>query len=128
MEFNDNKAIYLQIADLLMDDILSGRLAEEERTPSVRDCAALYEVNVNTVVRSFEWLTRHEMIYQRRGMGFLVSEGARGRIMDYRRGEFFDVELPRLFGMMGKLGVTIDEVVDLYARQSGKNSSTTNKQ
>ena len=127
MEFNDNKAIYLQIADLLMDEILSGRLAEEERTPSVRECAALYEVNVNTVVRSFDWLTRHEMIYQRRGMGFFVSDGARGRIMDYRRGDFFDVELPRLFGTMGKLGVTIDEVADLYAKQSDKNTSPDKK-
>ncbi len=36
MRFKDNKAIYLQIADLICDDILQGKLLEDERIPSTR--------------------------------------------------------------------------------------------
>ena len=51
MRFKDNKAIYLQIADLICDDILQGKLLEDERIPSVREYAATVEVNANTCAR-----------------------------------------------------------------------------
>ena len=34
MNFNDNKPIYLQIADSLMDSIVRGDLPDESRLPS----------------------------------------------------------------------------------------------
>ena len=37
MEFNENKPIYLQIADSIMDDIASGANPEAGRLESVRD-------------------------------------------------------------------------------------------
>lgn len=120
MEFTGNKAIYLQIAEILMDEILGGTLAEGERMPSVRDYAGRVEVNVNTVVRSFDWLAQREIIFQRRGLGFFVGEGAAERILAVRKAEFFDQELPRMFQTMQTLGITMDEVRARYE----KNSST----
>ena len=52
MEFRKQKPIYLQIADRLMEQILSGDPAAEERMPSVRDVAASMGVNPNTVMRT----------------------------------------------------------------------------
>ena len=44
MTFNDNnRPIYLQIADKICDDIMLGTLREEQRIPSVRDYAAMME-------------------------------------------------------------------------------------
>ena len=40
MNFKDNKAIYLQIADRIGDQILSGKLMPEGKVPSVRELAA----------------------------------------------------------------------------------------
>ena len=37
MEFNQNKAIYLQIRDTICERILSGDLKPEDRIPSVRE-------------------------------------------------------------------------------------------
>ena len=56
MRFKDNKAIYLQIADFICDDILQGKLLEDERIPSVREYAATVEVNANTCARAYDWL------------------------------------------------------------------------
>lgn len=115
MEFTGNKAIYLQIAELLMDNILSGALAEGERMPSVREYAGEVEVNVNTVVRSFDWLAQREVIFQRRGLGFFVSEGAQDKVTALRRTEFFSEQLPQLFQSMQALGIGIDEIVAKYS-------------
>ena len=61
MEFRKQKPIYLQIADRLMEQILSGEYAAEDRVPSVRDVAEAMGVNPNTVMRTFEFLQGEEI-------------------------------------------------------------------
>lgn len=67
-DFRQDKAIYVQIAESICDDILSGRYGEDDRIPSVRELSVLLEVNTNTVVRTYDILTREGVIYTRRGM------------------------------------------------------------
>ena len=45
MNFKESRAIYLQIADRICDDILLGQYEEEGRIPSVREYASIVEVN-----------------------------------------------------------------------------------
>ena len=40
MDFNENKPIYLQIADKIMEKILNHTYKEGDRLPSVREAAA----------------------------------------------------------------------------------------
>ena len=56
MKFDDNKAIYLQISDLICENILEGKWNEGYRIPSVRDMAVSLEVNPNTVSRTYALL------------------------------------------------------------------------
>ena len=70
MNFKESKAIYLQIADRICDEILLGQFGEEERIPSVREYAAIVEVNANTVMRSFDYLQSQNIIYNKRGYFF----------------------------------------------------------
>jgi len=114
MEFKNQKAIYLQIADMICNDILAGQYPEDTRLPSVREFAAQVEVNVNTVARSFEWLQLHDIVSVRRGLGNYVASGAKREIEDVRRDEFFNEQLPELFITMQSLGITIKEVVEQY--------------
>lgn len=62
MNFKESRAIYLQIADRICDDILLGQYEEEGRIPSVREYASIVEVNANTVMRSYEYLQSQEVI------------------------------------------------------------------
>ena len=116
MTFKENKPIYLQIADRISDDILSGAYAEEERIPSVREYAAQVEVNANTVVRSFDFLQQHEVIYNKRGIGYFVSAGARQQIKDFRRETFLKEELPEVFQKMNSLDISMEEIIKLYEK------------
>ena len=88
MIYQNERAIYVKIADRVCDDILSGKYQEDERVPSVRELAAEYEVNTNTVLRTFDILQRDDIIYQRRGIGVFVSPGARHKIRIARKQEF----------------------------------------
>ena len=103
MKFKESKSIYLQIADRICDEILQGQYKEEERIPSVREYAATVEVNANTVVRSFDYLQNQEIIYNKRGLGYFVSQGAVGHILELRKEIFLRDELPEFFRQLKTL-------------------------
>ena len=111
MDFKNQKAIYLQIAERIMDQILSGQYPEGGKLPSVREYAAEVEVNVNTVARSFEWLQNQDVVVTRRGLGNYVNEGARQIVLELRKGEFFEEQVPEFFRTMKMLGISLNEIV-----------------
>ena len=111
MEFRKQKPIYLQIADRLMEQILGGEPAEDDRMPSVRDVAAAMGVNPNTVMRTFEYLQGEEIIYNRRGVGYFVSPDAKNKILAEQRREFLEEELPLIKQKMQMLGIGKDELL-----------------
>ena len=94
MEFNSNKAIYLQICDMICEKILSGDLKANDRIPSVREYGASIGVNPNTVMRTYEKLTNEGIIYNKRGIGYFISEGAKDIVLSNDRKEFLEVEVP----------------------------------
>jgi len=111
MDFKDNKAIYLQIADYLCDEILQDKYPEGERIPSVRESAANVEVNVNTCMRTYDWLQNQNIIFTKRGLGYFVMEGAKEAILTMRKREFFEDFLPDLTKKMQTLSISTDELV-----------------
>ena len=80
MIFSNDKAIYVQIAERLSDEILAGKYKEDERIPSVREYAVLLEVNANTTVKAYDLLATDEIIYNKRGLGYFVSAGAKNLV------------------------------------------------
>ena len=97
MIFDETKAIYEQIADRLCNEIIAGKYKENYRIPSVREYAITLQVNTNTAVKAYELLSREEVIYNKRGLGYFVSTGARKQIMKVRKREFMSKMLPNLF-------------------------------
>ena len=112
MLFNGKKAIYLQIADMICDQILLGELEEEGRVPSVREIAAQVEVNSNTVMRSYDWLQSQQIIYTKRGLGFYVNPGAKQTIHQIRKEEFVQESVPEIVRTMQTLGITVSELTN----------------
>lgn len=113
MDFDSNsKPIYLQIADFVCDRIVGGEIKPGERVPSVRDYGASIGVNPNTVVRTYEKLTNDGIIFNKRGMGFYVSEEAVQIIMQQSREEFMTVELPKVAKRMQQLNIDIETLVE----------------
>jgi len=114
MEFKDKQSIYLQIADYICEQILLGKWPPNERIPSVRDLGGMMEVNPNTVMRTYDFLQNKEIIFNKRGIGYSVSEDAQQRILIYKKERFLDSELPEVFKTLYLLNISIDEVKTRY--------------
>lgn len=114
MNFKESRPIYLQIAERIMDEILQNVYEESDRIPSVREYAAEVEVNANTVARSFDYLQTREIIFNKRGIGYFVADGAKEAIRTLRKKEFVEESLPELFRKMALLDISIDDVNALY--------------
>ena len=110
MKFNNDKAIYVQIADRLCDEILTGKYNDDERIPSVREYAVLLEVNTNTAASA-------GIIYNRRGLGYFVTKGAKDMILQERREQFMEEKLPELFRNMEMLGITIADISEAWNKR-----------
>ena len=114
MTFTNDKAIYIQMADRLCDEILAGKYKDDDRIPSVREYSVLLEVNTNTAVKAYDELARANIIYNKRGLGYFVTPGAKKQILKERKQEFMKQRLPELFRQMRLLDITIDDVVEAY--------------
>ena len=108
MQFSEEKPIWRQIYELIAMRVLSGEWAEGERVMSVREMAASVGVNPNTVMRSYERLEADGVIFNRRGIGFFVSEGAVEHIRNLERQKFMEEELPKLQERLSLLGLTLE--------------------
>ena len=98
------------MADRLCDEILADKYKEDDRIPSVREYAVLLQVNTNTAVKAYDELARANIIYNKRGLGYFVSPGAKEQILTERRRDFMDNRLPELFRQMRLLGIGIEAV------------------
>lgn len=116
MVFNENKPIYLQITDSIMDSVSAGEYPPDGRLPSVREYAAKVEVNANTVMRAYDWLQQQRVIYNRRGIGFFVLPDAQKRILEMRRNIFFRDEAEYFFKRLASFGLSPEDVAELYRK------------
>jgi GntR family transcriptional regulator len=124
MNFKDDKAIYLQIADYFYENILTHEMDSNDRIPSVRDLAVETEVNPNTVMRTYKFLQDNNIIYNKRGIGYFISEDAFEITHKMKKEEFINEKLPEFFKSMSNLSISISELENLYEeykKQSDEN-------
>ena len=115
MQFNNNgQAIYLQIVDFICEKILLDEYKAEDKVPSVRELAMQLEVNPNTVARAYELLKSQQLIFDKRGIGYFISEEAKSIALAYRKQEFAVKELPALFRIMFMLGMEPKDLSPAY--------------
>jgi GntR family transcriptional regulator len=123
MQFSETQAIYLQIADFVCEKILLKEWPPEERIPSVRELAVELEVNPNTVMRTYDFLQKNEIIYNQRGIGFFVSAGAVRQATQYRLEAFMDKDLPQVFRSMYLLGMSPGDLEKPFEKFKKQNFS-----
>ena len=116
MKFADQRSIYLQIADLICDTILSGDLPDGDRVSSVREMASNIEVNPNTVQRSYSLLQDQGVLDNKRGIGYFIAQDAYQKVKSMKRDQFIKDELPQIFRTMELLGIDLDDLHTLHSR------------
>ncbi len=114
MEFNENQAIYLQIADYFCENILQKKWQEGEKIPSIREIAVKVEVNPNTAMRTFNYLQDKGIIFNKRGIGYFVADGGFEKTRELKKDQFVRDELPKVFHSLELLNLTLDDLNKYY--------------
>ncbi len=110
MEFKSHHPIYLQIYYHICEMILNGKYKSGDKIMSVREMAIEVGVNPNTVMRSYEQLQNRNIIINKRGIGFNVSENAKEIILEEQKKHFIEEELPDIVKKLKMYGISIEEV------------------
>ncbi len=105
------KSIYIQIKEMIEDDILRDVLLEEERVPSTNELARLYAINPATAAKGVNLLVDERILYKKRGIGMFVATGAKAQIRGKRREQFYDNYVKSLMAEATSLGITKKELV-----------------
>lgn len=105
------KSIYLQISEMIENDILRDIILEEERVPSTNELAKLYAINPATAAKGINILVDNGILYKKRGIGMFVATGAKENIMNSRKEAFHDDYIKKLILEASSLGITKEELI-----------------
>ena len=110
-EWQEHEPIYIQLAQLVLEQIIRGALPEGEVVPSVRQVAGQERINPLTVSRAYQTLVDDGLLEKRRGVGMFVAAGARDNALDSERSRFLAKEWPVIQERIRVLGLTPEELL-----------------
>jgi GntR family transcriptional regulator len=114
---DDSRPIFLQIAEAIENDILSGVLAEESQVPSTNEFAAFHRINPATAGKGVNLLVDDGILYKKRGIGMFVATGARERLATNRRNQFETEFVRPLVAEAEKLGITQTQLITMIQKE-----------
>jgi GntR family transcriptional regulator len=114
---DENRPIFVQIAERIENDIIAGELAEESQVPSTNQFASFYQINPATAGKGVNLLVDQGMLYKRRGLGMYVAPGARAKLLEKHREQFFEQYVVPMLQEAAKLGITREQVIEMVHRR-----------
>ena len=112
MQFNQDKPIFVQVADAIENQILDGLLKPEDQTPSTNDFQKVYQINPATARKGLNLLVDEGILYKKRGMGMFVSEDAMEKISNKRQKELFNNHIPELIKEIKRLNIPMEKLIE----------------
>lgn len=113
-KFSSDRAIYIQIVDKFVREIVSGRIEPGEKLPSVREIAEKAGVNPNTVQRAFSELEKTGMVYTSGTNGRYVTEETK-LVQDAKVG-MAKREIETFLKRMSSLGYKREQTIEVMKR------------
>ncbi len=111
--FDHKTPIYLQVARMIRDSVVSGDLPEEGPIPSVRQVSVEHGLNPQTVLNATRLLVDEGILEKRRGVGIFVKRGAREQLRQRELAELKQRHIPELVNRARLLGLSARETVKL---------------
>ena len=116
----EDKSIYIQISEMIEDEILRDILLEEEQVPSTTELSKFYKINPATAAKGINLLVDKDILYKKRAIGMFVKAGAKERIQKSRKNCFYENYVKKIISEAKLIGIDkaelkkmIDESIDL---------------
>lgn len=118
MDIDENSLtpLFIQIAEWIEGEILSGNIEEGENIPSTNQFASVYGINPATARKGFDLLTDEGIIYKKRGIGMFVSDGAREKIASKAKNKLIEESVSQLVENAKRLGITKTELIEIIRK------------
>jgi len=101
--------VYEQLKRQIILHIISGRLDDGEKLPSIRELAAAIRINPNTVAKTYRQLETDGFVISRKGLGVFVS--AEVMELQSNRNEIFMELTDEYLSKAAGLGINADEIM-----------------
>ena len=111
MDLSDQALIYMQIAQMIEDDILRGVYGEDDQVPSTNELARAYNINPATAAKGINLLVADGILYKRRGIGMFVSKGAVEAVREKRKNVFIEKFISPLLREGAALGLSAEDII-----------------
>jgi len=116
LTFQNERPIFLQLAEQLEEGILSGAYPEESQVPSITEYSVTYKINPATALKGINLLVDTGLLYKKRGLGMFVATGAKEKLKSDRRNLFYRDYIEKLVREAKNLDMTTSELADMIER------------
>ena len=116
LNLDQEKPIFIQIAEGIEDGILTGAFPEESKIPSITEFSVNYKINPATALKGINLLVDEAIIFKKRGVGMFVAQGAVSKLKKKRQDQFYDNYINKLVDEAKRLGITSDEIIAMIER------------
>ncbi|CEG23754.1 HTH-type transcriptional repressor YtrA [Planococcus massiliensis] len=120
--FDSNKPIFLQVRELIEDQIVNDQLKEGDQAPSTNQLVSFYKINHATVSKGITQLVDEGILFKKRGIGMFVAEGAKKTLVNQRKKSFVDNYVVGLVQEAKKLGISQEEIIELIKNAKGSDT------
>ena len=116
LDLDQDKPIFIQIAEGIEDGILTGAFPEESQIPSITEFSVNYKINPATALKGINLLVDEAIVFKKRGVGMFVAKGAVAKLKKKRQNQFYDNYISRLVDEAKRLNITSDEIIAMIER------------
>lgn len=114
--FENDRPIYLQLVEMLRIEIVSGKLKQGERLPSVRELALIAKVNPNTMQKALVELENEGLVYTERTNGKFVTQDQ--ELIEKVKRKLAQEKTNNYLEGMKNIGITHEEAIE-YLQELG---------
>ena len=108
---NDETPIFLQIADMIKDDLVEGLLSEGEQIPSTTELSNFYNNNRATAQKGITLLVDEGIVVKKRGIGVFIAEDARDKLVNTRMQAFSNSYIQNMVKEAKRLNISKEELI-----------------
>ncbi len=122
-EFDNERPIYIQLAEILRIKIITGELKQGQRIPSIRELALTMKVNPNTMLKALLELEKEQLIYTERTNGKYVTSNQ--DLISYVRNNIANEIVHNYLNKMQIIGLDYQEALKYLQNIGGKQNGIT---
>lgn len=110
---DSSQPIYIQIAEIIEDEILKGNLEAGNQVMSTNELSDFYQINPATAGKGLNLLVEKGVLFKKRGLGTFVAEQAKEKVIKKRKKKFYEHQIGQLIKEAEKLNINRAELIKM---------------